>query len=182
MDIQEEKKILRKYIKQLKANISVEEKQQQSKFIIKTIEDSIEFRNSKIVMAYWALNDEVSLNDLIIKWHNQKTILLPCVIDEILVIRQFIGIDSMKIGSNYSILEPTGPIFNEIEKIDLILVPGIAFDINNNRMGRGKAYYDRFLTQTKAIKAGICFNFQLFDKVPYDDFDVKMDTVYTVYN
>lgn len=53
----------------------------------------------------------------------------------------------------------------------------MAFDRKMNRMGRGKAYYDRFLPKVKVPKLGICFEFQLFDEIPADRNDVKMDYI-----
>ena len=58
------------------------------------------------------------------------------------------------------------------------MVPGMAFDRNNNRMGRGKGYYDRFLaTIPQAYKIGVCFKFQLVDEIPTDALDIRMDEI-----
>jgi 5-formyltetrahydrofolate cyclo-ligase len=56
-------------------------------------------------------------------------------------------------------------------------VPGIAFDRKMNRLGRGKGYYDRFLSKISAPKIGICFDFQLLDKIPAESTDIKMDYI-----
>lgn len=177
MSIQEQKVVLRKYIKRLKSNLSIEEKKQQSKEICNLIEQMDDFKSSKTILLYWALNDEVDLYDLIIKWHKEKTILLPCVSNDILEIRQFTGLDSMIPGPAFGILEPIGEKFTKVDTIELAIIPGVAYDINNNRMGRGKAYYDKFLLHTNAIKVGVCFNVQIFEQVPHDALDVKMDEV-----
>lgn len=177
MSIQEQKVVLRKYIKTLKLRLTDEEMQMQSNEICNLIEQMDEFANAKIVLLYWAMTDEVNLFKLIEKWHTQKTILLPCVANDILEIRRFTGFDSMKQGSSFGIPEPIGEIFTAINTIDLAIIPGVAFDINNNRMGRGKAYYDKFLTHTNALKVGVCFNVQLFEQVPHDALDIKMDVV-----
>lgn len=58
------------------------------------------------------------------------------------------------------------------------MVPGMAFDADGNRLGRGKGYYDRFLALVPdAYKIGVCFPFQKFPAVPVDDNDVKMDII-----
>ncbi len=62
-------------------------------------------------------------------------------------------------------------------QIELVIVPGLAFDKENNRMGRGKAYYEQLLLELQAFKVGICFHFQFFDQVPHDHLDVKMNRV-----
>ena len=74
-------------------------------------------------------------------------------------------------------MEPVGENFMNYNKVDLIIIPGVAFDRKKNRMGRGKGYYDRFLSKMKAPKMGICFEFQLFDDIPNDENDVKMDYI-----
>ena len=67
-------------------------------------------------------------------------------------------------------------------QFDIILVPGIAFDRNGNRMGFGKGFYDRFLMEGSGIKIGICYEFQLFDKIPISEYDVPVDIVITEEN
>lgn len=58
-----------------------------------------------------------------------------------------------------------------------MVVPGIAFDKENNRLGRGRGYYDKLLKAANAIKVGVCFEFQFFDRIPTEEFDVKMNYV-----
>ena len=60
----------------------------------------------------------------------------------------------------------------------MIVVPGVAFDRSRNRMGRGRGFYDRLLKSTpNAIKVGVAFDFQIFDTIPVEPFDVPMDIV-----
>ena len=66
-----------------------------------------------------------------------------------------------------------------LEKFDLILVPGVAFDWNGNRLGRGRGFYDRLLTKTSGLKCGVGYNFQLVGKVPAEPHDVKMNFIVT---
>ena len=84
--------------------------------------------------------------------------------------------------SDFGILEPTED--NElidINKIELILVPGLAFDKNGNRMGHGNGYYDRFLSScsTSTIFIGIAYSFQVFNTIPFDKYDVKIHKLIT---
>ena len=76
-----------------------------------------------------------------------------------------------------AIPEPVGRLFTDLNKIDVILVPGVAFDRTLNRLGRGKGFYDKILSQTKACKIGICFDFQLLDRIPTEVHDVRMTQV-----
>jgi 5-formyltetrahydrofolate cyclo-ligase len=65
--------------------------------------------------------------------------------------------------------------------IDLIIIPGLAFDLHGGRLGYGKGYYDRFLHKTRAIaaKVAVCFECQLFPEIPVLPHDVRMDMVVT---
>jgi len=57
------------------------------------------------------------------------------------------------------------------------IIPGIAFDGHKNRLGRGKGYYDRFFSENKSLKIGVCFDFQLLETIPVSLHDVKMDKI-----
>ena len=66
-----------------------------------------------------------------------------------------------------------------LEQFDLILVPGVAFDWNGNRLGRGKGFYDRLLEKISGIKCGVGYDFQLLEKIPVKPHDAKVDFVLT---
>lgn len=74
--------------------------------------------------------------------------------------------------------EPTGSPVDPGD-LDLVLVPGLAFDEAGNRLGRGGGYYDRFLARCPAWSCGLAFGFQLVDRVPVDGGDVPVDAVAT---
>ena len=81
----------------------------------------------------------------------------------------------------FGILEPTGKLFTDYEKIDVVVVPGMAFDKEGHRLGRGKGYYDRFLAKIRnTYKIGLCFPWQLVDNVPTDEHDILMDEIMTM--
>ena len=84
----------------------------------------------------------------------------------------------MQAGAQFGIGEPTGTVFDRLEEIDMIVVPGVAFDRRGNRMGRGRGFYDRLLSTTPtAYKVGVAFDFQMFDAIPVEPFDMPMDKV-----
>lgn len=66
-----------------------------------------------------------------------------------------------------------------LDKFDLILVPGMAFDLSGNRLGRGKGFYDRILAEASGIKCGVCHNFQLLEKIPSEPHDANVDFILT---
>ncbi len=138
--------------------------------------------NADTLLLYSALQDEVPTQSLLDELVAQgKTVLLPRVVsDTDMELRQYTGLQDLQVGA-FGILEPTGKLFTDYEKIDVAVVPGMAFDKEGHRLGRGKGYYDRFLRLLpKTYKIGICFLWQLVDNVPTDEHDILMDQIMTV--
>lgn len=177
-----DKKQLRKQIREKKKEFSLSEKIEMSKPVFEKIEEQAMFEQAKVVLLYYSMDDEVYTHDFVEKYYKDKTILLPCVDGEDLILRQYFGIESMQAGEQFGILEPIGKEFSDLDKIDLMIIPGVAFDADKNRMGRGRGFYDRLLKTVQATKIGVCFDFQVVDKVPTEVFDVKMDMVVSTSN
>lgn len=152
---------------------------QQSAEILTALEAHPAFRAADTVLLYHSLKDEVDTHELIRKWSRLKRILLPVVVGDDLELRVYTGPEDLAIGA-YGIEEPTGARFTDYAAIGFIAVPGVAFDRNGNRLGRGKGYYDRLLPRIPAAyKAGICFPYQLVEEVPAEPFDIRMDEIIT---
>ena len=84
------------------------------------------------------------------------------------------------IAGNYGIKEPKQHRSFDTKKIDLVIVPGIAFTKRKHRLGRGMAYYDRFLKGlTKTTKIGLAFDFQIITAIPQEQHDIAMNRVIT---
>jgi len=66
-----------------------------------------------------------------------------------------------------------------LDRFDLILVPGLAFDLSGNRLGRGKGFYDRILKEASGIKCGVGYDFQLLEKIPTEPHDAPVDFMLT---
>lgn len=135
-------------------------------------------RDAHIVLAYYSLPDEVNTHQLIDELVAEgKTVLLPKVLDgETMELRRYTGRQDLSEGS-FHIMEPVGEPFSDYSEIDLSLIPGMAFDAQGNRLGRGKGYYDRFLRAMSVRTIGVCFDFQRVDEVPTDENDVAVDEV-----
>lgn len=181
-DIVEKKKNLRKQIRLKKKEYSLQQKITLSEPIFEKLENMQEFYLGKTILLYWSMDDEVYTQDFINKWYKQKTILLPCVEGDNLLLRRFEGMQSMIIGPDFGILEPKGEVFTALDTIDLMIIPGVAFDTFCNRMGRGRGFYDRLLKTTSCKKFAVAFDFQIVDDVPVQSFDVKMDKVISTSN
>lgn len=174
----EQKKRIRKEISILKKQMSEMQRTQFSLQLQNRIENHPRFKSAKTVLLYSALPDEPETKKLINRWHDTKKILLPVVVGEELVLKEYEGENLMKTGA-FGIKEPQGKDFNDYLSIDLAIIPGVAFDQELNRLGRGKGYYDRLLLHPdiKAYKMGCCFPFQIVQRVPAEPHDFKMDEV-----
>ncbi len=170
------KKKIRQLIRQRKAEIPAEERQRLSETLCQKVLSTLHWQQAETILLYHALPDEVDTSLLLEEaLKTGKTVLLPVVNGENLDLRLYTG--ETATGS-FAIEEPIGPLFTAFEKIDLAIIPGMAFDGKGNRLGRGKGYYDRLLPSlSMAYKLGICFPFQLVESIPAEVHDIKMDAV-----
>lgn len=173
-----DKKELRRQIRAAKALVTFDEKLERSQTVMKQVESLPQFAEADTILLYWSMDDEVQTHDFVNNWYTEKTVLLPCVDGDDLKLRQYTGAECLRAGEQFGIGEPVGPEFTELDRVQMIVVPGVAFDRQCNRMGRGRGFYDRLLKSTpNAFKVGVAFDFQLVDEVPVEAFDVKMDCV-----
>lgn len=134
-----------------------------------------QWKTAHTVLLYASLPDEVDTTLAVMTARQEgKVLLLPVVLGEEIALRVFSG--EFAIGP-FGIREPVGPYFRDLHSIDLAVIPGMAFDHNGNRLGRGRGYYDRFLPSLQAYKIGLCFPFQMVDCVPSDVHDQRVDEV-----
>lgn len=170
---------LRRKIRQLKRDYTDMQLRDMSAVPMRQLLAHERIKAAKTVLMYCSLPDEVYTHDALDSLVKAgKRVLLPVVTgDTTMRLHVYEGKNDMDAGA-YGIMEPTGEVFNDLQEIDVAVVPGMAFDRNNNRMGRGKGYYDRFLASIpQAYKIGVCFKFQLVDEIPADPFDIKMDEI-----
>lgn len=172
-NMQAQKTQIRSQIKAAFAQTSKDVLGEKSRNLLAKLELEYEFEKASTIMLFASLPDEVYTHDFIQKWADSKTILLPSIRNGEIVPCVYRDNTAFLIGE-YNILEAT-EVFEE--EIDLVIVPGQAFDKQGNRLGRGKGFYDRFLTRTNAFRIGICFDFQLLPQIPTEAHDIKMDFV-----
>ena len=177
MDMISEKAALRAEMKSRIAEMTQEEMGRQSVAVCMRLAQSSEFINADTVLVYKAMKgecDPVLLAE--IAYGMGKRVAYPrCEGDELGL---YIADEGQFIPGVFGILEPDYSCERiDMAEIDFAVIPGVAFDRNGGRLGRGKGYYDRLLKGSKAVKAGICFNEQIADRVPMDVHDGRMDMI-----
>lgn len=169
---------LRQYFLQLRKALTADQVKQKSQAICKQIAALEVFQKSQHILTYYPHNNEVNLLSLLER-HPEKTWYLPRLQSE----NQFIALSFTTLEglekNQYGIPEPPKASNQRYEdELDLILVPGLAFDQKGNRLGMGKGYYDRYLKPLQhTFKIGVCFAEQKVDQLPTDPYDVAVNLV-----
>ncbi|MDB6037777.1 MAG: 5-formyltetrahydrofolate cyclo-ligase, partial [Verrucomicrobiales bacterium] len=82
--------------------------------------------------------------------------------------------------AQFGILEPASHAsIIPMEQLDLVLVPGVAFDCGGGRLGRGKGFYDRLLESVRAVKCGVALDHQIEADLPREPHDLAMNCIVT---
>ncbi|MGL5981224.1 MAG: 5-formyltetrahydrofolate cyclo-ligase [Phocaeicola sp.] len=177
--MKEKKRALRKQIAEEKKRISLQARMEKSELLFQKLEQHPAFNGAKTILLYHSLPDEVATHKFIKKWSKEKLILLPVVNGETLTLKRFTNQKELIKSEQFNISEPIGEPFTYYEEIDLAIIPGVAFDLQGNRLGRGKGYYDRLLNRLTCPTIGVCFNFQVVNQLPTEEFDRAMNEVWT---
>ena len=173
------KQELRAQVRQYKRQFTQQQLGELSLPIVARIKPLLQ--DAQTIVAYYSLDDEVCTHSLINELLAAgKTVYLPKVISaEEMVLCRYTGPESLQQGA-FGIMEPVGDTLSTNTTIDVVLVPGMAFDAEGHRLGRGKGYYDRFLStlaNPRPRLIGVCFDFQKVDVVPTEPCDVSVDVV-----
>ncbi len=177
MDRQE----LRTLIRARRENISVIQAAELSARIAERVLTMPEYRAANTVMCYASVLGEVqtaALNARILE--DGKELLLPRIDRETHTMQAVPARDLSTLRrSAIGVPEPTGEAGVDPASIDLVLVPGIAFDRRGGRVGFGGGYYDRFLLETKALRVALAFEMQLVEDTRPEPHDQAMDMLVT---
>lgn len=145
--------------------------------VFEKLEKTAAFMMADNILMYHSLPDELSTIRFLKKWHDRKHFFLPRVNGVNLEILPYEE-TRLELGS-FQIEEPTGNDLTDVDDIELMVIPAVAFDRKGNRLGRGKGFYDRLLKTSRATKIGVGYEFQLLDSIPCEPHDVAMDMVIT---
>ncbi len=142
------------------------------------------YANSKNILIYYPIKGEVDTKLIISKALNdKKNIILPRVHNDKLKLF-FVEEPSRQLEKgSYGIMEPVARLCKpaKIHDADLVVIPGVSFDKNLNRLGYGGGYYDKILESLSknTKKIALCFDIQLVKKIPAMEHDVKADMLIT---
>ena len=179
-----EKSDIRKTILNKRNSISQLDIINNSRIINNSVISTKEYQSSLSIGIYYSIGSEVKTFDIIKhSLENKKEIALPRVIDSTKI--QFFKIMEDKFEKikftkgKYGIFENSMST-TIIDKIDLLIIPGIAFDLKGYRIGYGKGYYDRFLSlgKSKCIM-GLSYESQIINEIPNNEHDIPVDIIIT---
>lgn len=179
-NIKEEKSELREFMKAKRSALNPKEKRSYDRNICDSLKEIVLIEKPKVVHSYLPIQGEINVTPFL-KWllHSKVKVVCPRVLPK----RQLENIELLHFdkfdNGPFNTIHPAGNITYS-GNIDLVIMPGLAFDNKLNRLGYGGGYYDRFLVKCQnATKVAILYPFQLIDLVPTEEHDIKMDRVIT---
>lgn len=170
-----EKSDIRRKIKSMRSMLLDTEKAMAAESVFANLERTAAFMLADKILMYHSLPDELPTRAFLNKWKTRKHFYLPRVNGVNLEILPY-DESRLELGA-FHIEEPTGNDTVDVDEMEMIVVPAVAYDRNGNRLGRGKGFYDRLLQSTKALKVGVGYEFQVVDSIPVESHDVGMDMV-----
>ena len=180
------KKTIRINLLERRNSLSRGERLTASRIITDRLRAIPDYRTARTIMFYVSFGSEVSTERLIEEALNKKCqVAVPRVIPESGEMKAILIHDPVQdLAPGFKgIREPELDPAHELsaDRLDLVIVPGVAFDSAGNRLGMGKGYYDRFLKYLPpaARKIALSFESQIVDSIPGDDNDVRMDMIIT---
>ena len=172
-----DKREIRRTIRGRITALTEQQRTEASERIFAALEQLSSFERAEIVALFASLPDEPRTEAFIASWHGRKRIVLPRIEGEVMHFYDY-SPESMQSGA-FGIAEPQGSQACDPADIDLMVVPGVAFTTEGWRLGRGKGFYDRYLSQKgfRATTIGVCFAEQIVDHLPHEPHDKRVEKV-----
>ena len=147
------------------------------------LRSSAHWRRSKSVLLFAPLSDEPNIRSLLeLGLAEGKSVAIPGYVEASASYAAFQIRDSVHdlVPGRFQVPEPRmGCPPMALNQLDLILVPGVAFDLNGRRLGRGKGFYDRLLSEVRGVCCGVLFEEQLVPQIPVEPHDVRLNCLVT---
>ncbi len=161
-------------------SMPAEQREIASLAICRGVMDDDLFRDARGVHVYLPFGSEVNIQPLIeIAWEMGKEVGLMRVMEDGGSLQHCITPATSYNRTRLGILEPEEAEPFDMNICDLVIVPVLAVDTKCNRLGYGKGYYDQFLTHYPRPTIGAAFESQIFDSLPVNEQDIRLDLIYT---
>jgi 5-formyltetrahydrofolate cyclo-ligase len=180
IDLKGSRETLRCEMKNKRQTLDMEQRRRASQMIARRLNELMPIQKARTIMGYAAIQNEVDIDLFLEEQRLQgKTILLPRVKANQLEAVEWKEWNETAVSS-YGIREPSGENYS-LSEVDVVLVPGLAFDGNGFRLGYGRGYYDRFLPNLRpdAFKCGISYEIQVVDSIFPHAEDIPMHWIVT---
>lgn len=182
-DHQQRKQHIRQRIEKQRRSLTPEWVEAKSAEIVSHLKRVPQFQSADTIHTYVAWRNEVNNHQLIQDLLAEGRRVAAPVVDlaRRTLVHSFISdFDDLRPGA-FGILEPAPEKIRvvDISEIDVVLAPGVAFDLLGNRIGYGGGYYDDFLRHTDAFKIALCYHFQIVDEVPVRAADERVNLLVT---
>lgn len=168
---------LRVNLKRALSNLDEASRASQSASVIQSLIGSRVWAESGRILFFSPMPDEVNLWPLLQRALSEKEVFLPGYDPDrkVFVPRRLESENSLYTGK-FGIREPSPtPDLKEGKPLDLILVPGLGFDRHGHRLGRGRGFYDRLLSENRGLRCGACFDEQIIESIPTEPHDITLD-------
>ena len=174
-----DKQTLREHVSTLKQDLPQKEKTAANKVIAAGVFAHPWVAAAKRVCVYISLPDEVDTRRIIDAFFKAgKTVIVPKIVGDHLMLMPIDSWTDVRPGE-FGILEPVGSQFIHASEVDVFLVPGVAFDAEGHRLGRGRGYYDKLLAKVHAPIIGLAYACQVVAQVPVASYDVSVTDIIT---
>ncbi|MGL5068231.1 MAG: 5-formyltetrahydrofolate cyclo-ligase [Sarcina sp.] len=175
-----DKASLRKIMREKRKSMDKVEKQKLDKILRLRLFQTKEYKEAKIVFIYVSTEEEINTIEIIKQlFLDGKVVAVPKIIkDKTMKALKIESFDELSGVGSFGILEPDEKAEDLSELVDLTIVPGLAFDAENKRLGYGGGFYDRFFEEYKeSIKISLCYDYQFVTTVYPSEYDVSVEMI-----
>lgn len=173
-----DKSTLRRELRRIGRDVDLDYRARASASIAQQLATLIDELMPMRMALYVALRDEPDLTALIEPLAHKREVYLPRVLDEsAIAFYRYRPGDELISNGSWGIQEPTTSEVIDPMHLDLIVVPAMAYDREGYRLGRGKGYYDRYLSATRAYTVGVTLELMAVERLPRDTWDIPMDQI-----
>lgn len=174
-----EKRKVRQAVRSEIAKLSAEEKAVISSQIFSKIASFKEIESAKVVAIFVSLSDEPQTADFIAQLSHHKRVVIPRIAGDEM---DFYDISDGVTTGAFGIIEPVAATPIKPNEIDVMIVPGVAFTHLGTRLGRGKGFYDKYLSHKdfRAYTIGVCYPCQLIETLPFEKHDRILDLIISI--